>query len=95
MKPTVRSSPSQQQVLRTVLNATLRLLHPICPFVTETLWLLRRLGISARGPEQVDFLRHRPVLCNEALKRDFGFAPRFDSLGCFEHYRRLRLAERG
>jgi valyl-tRNA synthetase len=38
VKPTVRSSPSQQQVLRTVLNATLRLLHPICPFVTETLF---------------------------------------------------------
>ncbi len=38
IKPTVQSSRSQQQVLRTVLNALLRLLHPICPFVTEALW---------------------------------------------------------
>ena len=38
IKPTVRDTPAQQQVLRTVLNATLRLLHPICPYVTETLW---------------------------------------------------------
>jgi valyl-tRNA synthetase len=38
IKPTVKSSPGQQQVLRTVLSAILRMLHPICPFVTETLW---------------------------------------------------------
>ena len=38
IKPTVKDSHAQQQVLRTVLNATLRMLHPICPFVTETLW---------------------------------------------------------
>ncbi|MDY7110451.1 MAG: class I tRNA ligase family protein [Planctomycetota bacterium] len=38
IKPTVREDPSQQQVLRTVLNAILRMLHPISPFVTETLW---------------------------------------------------------
>ena len=37
-KPTVRSDPLQQQVLLTVLDAALRLLHPIVPFVTETLW---------------------------------------------------------
>jgi valyl-tRNA synthetase len=38
IKPTVKDDPSQQQVLRTVLNAILRMLHPIMPFVTETLW---------------------------------------------------------
>ncbi|UCD75359.1 MAG: valine--tRNA ligase [Phycisphaerales bacterium] len=38
IKPTVRESHVQQQVLRTVLSSILRLLHPICPFVTETLW---------------------------------------------------------
>ena len=29
IKPTVKSNPAQQQVLRTVLNSILRLLHPI------------------------------------------------------------------
>jgi valyl-tRNA synthetase len=38
IKPTIKSSPQQQQVLRTILNAIMRLLHPIMPFVTETLW---------------------------------------------------------
>jgi UDP-glucose 4-epimerase len=55
------------------------------------LHLLRSLGISARGPEQVDFLRYRPVLSNAALIEEFGFTPRFDSDGCFEHYRKLRF----
>ncbi len=54
---------------------------------------LQRLGLSARGPEQVDFLRYRPVLDNTALKTQFGFTPRFDSAGCFEAYRRLRFRE--
>jgi valyl-tRNA synthetase len=38
IKPTIKSNPAQQQVLRTVLNAILRLLHPMMPFVTEALW---------------------------------------------------------
>jgi UDP-glucose 4-epimerase len=52
---------------------------------------LRALGVSSRGAEQVDFLRYRPVLSNEKLKREFGFTPRFTSDECFEHYRRLRF----
>jgi valyl-tRNA synthetase len=38
IKPTIKSNPQQQQVLRTLLNAIMRLLHPVMPFVTETLW---------------------------------------------------------
>ncbi len=38
IKPTIRDDPHQQRVLATVLDATVRLLHPICPFVTETIW---------------------------------------------------------
>jgi UDP-glucose 4-epimerase len=61
------------------------------PLLAGALTLLRWLGLSARGAEQVDFLRHRPVLANDALKRDFGFAPRFSSSECFERYRRVRF----
>ncbi len=53
--------------------------------------LLQLLGISSRGPEQVDFLRYRPVLANDALKEGLGFEPRFTSDACFERYRRLRF----
>ena len=38
IKPTVKTDPMQQQVLRTVLDASLRMLHPAMPFVTEQLW---------------------------------------------------------
>jgi len=38
IKPTVKDSPSQQRVLHTVLDVICRLLHPICPFVTEAMW---------------------------------------------------------
>jgi valyl-tRNA synthetase len=38
IKPTVRSSRGQQQRLHAVLDSILRMLHPSCPFVTETLW---------------------------------------------------------
>lgn len=65
---------------------------PLPGFVLAgALGLLHALGISARGAEQVDFLRYRPVLANDALKARFGFEPRFSSEGCFEHYRSLRF----
>jgi valyl-tRNA synthetase len=38
IKPTVRGNATQQAILAANLDAILRLLHPVCPFVTETLW---------------------------------------------------------
>ena len=38
VKPTVDQSPQQQAVLAAVLDAVLRIMHPVCPFVTEALW---------------------------------------------------------
>lgn len=55
------------------------------------LGLLHTLRISARGREQADFLRYRPVLANDDLRTVFGFEPRFTSEECFEHYRQLRF----
>ncbi len=48
IKPTVRDTPSQQVVLGAVLDAVLRLMHPVCPFVTEALWAN---VVAARGGE--------------------------------------------
>ena len=38
VKPTVDDDAEQQVVLAAVLDSVLRILHPVCPFVTETLW---------------------------------------------------------
>ena len=59
-KHTIGDSPVQQQVLLTSLDALLRLLHPICPFVTETAWS----AVRAKGEPGVQgfSLEHAPLL---------------------------------
>lgn len=47
--------------------------------LTVVLWLGQRLGRTAYGPEQVKFLRYRPVLANTRLKEEFGYEPRLTS----------------
>ncbi|MBW9094559.1 SDR family oxidoreductase [Microbacterium jejuense] len=46
----------------------------------------RALRLTVHGPEQVGFLRYRPVLANDALKRDFGYTPAKTSAEAFEAY---------
>ncbi len=62
------------------------------PLVRGALAVLRRLGRTSYGPEQVDFLRYRPVLSNRRLKEQFGFTPRMTSREVFAHYCRTRTA---
>lgn len=50
------------------------------------LWLGNRLGLTGYSPEQVDFLRYRPVLSNRRLKEDFGYIPRKTSEQVFRFY---------
>ncbi len=38
IKPTIADSPTQAAVLRNVIDAILRLMHPVMPFITETLF---------------------------------------------------------
>lgn len=54
------------------------------------LWLLKKLGLTQYGPEQLDFLRYRPVLLNTRLKQEFGYVPRLTSAEVFDLYRRAR-----
>ena len=51
------------------------------------------LGLSRYGPEQLDFLRYRPVLSNAALKERFGYRPRKTSAEAFEAFVAARTAQ--
>jgi len=55
-----------------LLRAVLATLHP--------------LGLTRYGPEQVDFLRYRPVLDNRRLKEELGYTPRKTSREVFDFY---------
>jgi UDP-glucose 4-epimerase len=57
--------------------------------------VLKPLGLTQYGPEQLDFLRFRPVLLNTRLKTVFGYTPSYTSSEVFEIYRKARVAEAG
>jgi UDP-glucose 4-epimerase len=63
---------------------------PYIPLPAElirgALYLLKPLGLSPYGPEQVDFLRYRPVLSNQKLKAEFGYTPELTTAEVFERY---------
>lgn len=52
--------------------------------------VLKPLGLTQYGPEQVDFLRYRPVLANRRLKEVFGYVPHKTSRETFELYLQAR-----
>jgi UDP-glucose 4-epimerase len=54
--------------------------------VKAALWMGRRLGVGRYGPEQVNFLRYRPVLSNRRLKHEFGYRPQKTSEETFRFY---------
>ncbi len=74
----------------TVQEIALRLGKPCLELpaglIRGALALLHPLGLTRYGPEQVDFLRYRPVLDNTRLKSVFGFVPRYSSREAFERY---------
>jgi UDP-glucose 4-epimerase len=58
--------------------------------VRSALAILKPLGLTQYGPEQIDFLRYRPVLDNTRLKQVFGYVPRLTSAEVFDLYLRAR-----
>lgn len=55
--------------------------------------LLRALGVTPYGPEQVDFVRYRPVLANDRLKEQFGYTP-LGSVAAFDKWADARKSQR-
>uniref|UniRef100_UPI0035B430EC SDR family oxidoreductase n=1 Tax=Hylemonella sp. TaxID=2066020 RepID=UPI0035B430EC len=70
------------------------------PLLALPAWLLKgalalghALRISRYGPEQLDFLRYRPVLLNTALKTEFGYVPAKTSREAFDAFLAARAAQ--
>jgi UDP-glucose 4-epimerase len=63
------------------------------PVVELALGVLHRLGLSQYGPEQVGFLRYRPVLDNRRLKDEFGYVPRKTTREVFDCFVEARRHE--
>ncbi|MCC5813147.1 MAG: NAD-dependent epimerase/dehydratase family protein [Leptospira sp.] len=60
---------------------------PLPAFLLKfVLSILNPLQLSQYGPDQIDFLRYRPVLDNAALKNEFGYTPRYSSLEAFYEF---------
>ncbi|MCE3271237.1 MAG: NAD-dependent epimerase/dehydratase [Ramlibacter sp.] len=51
------------------------------------------LRLTRYGPEQLDFLRYRPVLLNTALKERFGYLPSKTSAQAFDAFVAARTAQ--
>lgn len=60
--------------------------------VAGALRVLRAARLAPYGPEQVDFLRYRPVLANTRLRADFPGLPRLDSREVLALFLRARAA---
>ena len=59
----------------------------------SSLWILKQLRLTQYGPEQLDFLRYRPVLLNTQLKTRFGYTPKRSSEQVFELYLNARKGQ--
>ena len=62
--------------------------------IGAALAVLKVLHLTQYGPEQVDFLRYRPVLDNRRLKQEFGYMPRKTSSEVFDFWRASRDARK-
>lgn len=60
--------------------------------VRGVLRILRTLRLTQYGPEQVDFLRYRPVLDNGRLKEELGYVPQKTTREAFEVFLEGRAA---
>ncbi len=58
--------------------------------VRTALRMMRRIGVGRYGPEQVEFLLHRPVLDNTRLRRDFPGLPSLTTRETYEVFRQGR-----
>jgi len=52
----------------------------------SAIWILKQAGMTQYGPEQVNFIRYRPVLANDRLKEEFGYTPKKTTREAFDYF---------
>lgn len=73
--------------LREIANILSKRFLPLPPALLKTvLWIMNKLRLTSLGPEHVKFIQYRPVLANDKLKSEFGYAPRYDARAVFDRY---------
>ena len=55
----------------------------VLQFILKT---LKSLNLTQYGPEQIAFLKYRPVLDNSKLKKEFGYVPTYSSKEVLENF---------
>lgn len=66
-------------------------LHVPATVIAAALAVGNFLRLTSYGPEQVNFLRYRPVLSNRRLKEEFGYQPAKSSEDTFRYFARHAL----
>jgi UDP-glucose 4-epimerase len=61
--------------------------YTLFKLILKILYLLR---LSQYSPDQIDFIRFRPVLSNQKLKTEFGFIPSYTSKETFLQYLKIK-----
>jgi valyl-tRNA synthetase len=93
IKPTVQDNPAQQRVLLTVVDVISRLLHPICPFVTEAIW--PHVHSIDTGSVDGVTLQTSPLVATSSWPDLSGLNLDASTIANFEQLRELVVAIRG
>ncbi|TKB45736.1 NAD-dependent epimerase/dehydratase family protein [Thalassotalea mangrovi] len=80
-------SVSMAQIARTLNKPYL----PLPAWLIEgALSILKPLGVTQYGPEQVKFVKYRPVLANDKIKKTFSHQPTYTSQQALEQFLALQ-----
>ena len=78
------------QAIRRAGRIALPVLSPLVQTVGQS---LRRAGLVDFSPEQMRFLQHGRVADTTRLQKDFGYTPRYTTLGAFDEFVRARCSD--
>lgn len=77
--------------MRDIANRLQKPYIPLPPLLIQAvLAIAKPLGLSQYGPEQVKFIKYRPVLANEKIKKTFTHQPRYSTIKALDAFLSLK-----